>query len=199
MSEINTIRVLNFTGKKDDWSTWSGKFLAKAKRSGTKDALLGRIDIPKTLDSIDEKAEEGKRLLKALELDELAFTELVLSIDVSSSAGKTAFSIIKSCKTKNYEDGNAALAWEKLRKEYEPASAPSLLKTERVFRESKLSKDEDPEVWITSLEDSLFQLEAMGSVMTDDQFMIQVLNSLTSDYELLVKLLRSGSGIRIIC
>jgi hypothetical protein len=42
----------------------------------------------------------------------MAFTELVLSFDVSSSSGKIAFGIVKSCKTKDYEDGHAGLAWE---------------------------------------------------------------------------------------
>jgi Zinc knuckle len=76
------------------------------------------------------------------------------------------------------EDGNAALAWEKLKKKYDPISAPSLVKTERTFRESKLSKDEDPDVWITNLEDLRIKLEVMGSIM------IQILNNLTEEYEL---------------
>jgi hypothetical protein len=45
-----------------------------------------------------------------------AFTELVLLVYVPSSAGKIAFSIVKSCTTKEYEDGNAALALEKLKR-----------------------------------------------------------------------------------
>jgi hypothetical protein len=49
--------------------------------------------------------------LKIIDLNELAFTELVLSIDVSSSAGKITFSTVKSCKNKEYEVGNAVLAW----------------------------------------------------------------------------------------
>jgi gag-polypeptide of LTR copia-type len=83
----------------------------------------------------------------------------------------------------NQEDGNAALAWEKLKKKYDPISVPWLVKTERTFRESKLSKDEDPDVWITNLEDLLIKLEVMGSSMTDEQFMIQILNSLTEEYK----------------
>ena len=174
MTDISAIRVLNFSGKKDDWASWSEKFLAKAKRSGIKDVLLGRVQIPKTLDFVDEKTEEGKKQLKIIDLNELAFTELILSIDVSSSAGKIAFGLVKSCKTKEYEDGNAALAWEKLKKKFDPVSAPSLVKTERMFRESKLNKDEDPEVWITNLEDLRLKLELMGSSMNDNQFMVQV-------------------------
>jgi hypothetical protein len=61
-----------------------------------------------------------------------------------------------------------------------------------LFRESKLGKDEDPETWITNLEDLRLKLEVMGSFLTDDQFMVQVLNSLTSDYELQTLLLESG-------
>jgi hypothetical protein len=42
--------------------------------------------------------------------------------------------------------------------------------------ECKLGKDEDPETWITNLEDLRLKLEVMASFLTDDQFMIQVLN-----------------------
>jgi hypothetical protein len=109
-------------------------------------------------------------MMAIIDLNEIAFTELILSIDATSSAGKIAFGIVKGCKTKEYEDGNAALAWEKLKKKYDPISAPSLVKTERTFRESKLSKGEDPDVWITNLEDLRIQLGVMGSSRTNEQF-----------------------------
>jgi hypothetical protein len=69
-----------------------------------------------------------------------------------------------------------------------------LVKTERLFRESKLGKDEDPETWITNLEELRLNLEVMGSFMTDDQFMVQVLNSLMNDYELQMLLLEKRIG-----
>jgi hypothetical protein len=47
-----------------------------------------------------------------------------------------------------------------------------------------LGKDEDPETWITNLEDLRLKLEVMVSFMTDDHFMVQVLNSSTNDYKL---------------
>jgi hypothetical protein len=34
------------------------------------------------------------------------------------------------CKTKEYEDGNDALAWEKLKKKFDPISAPCRLQQE---------------------------------------------------------------------
>jgi hypothetical protein len=96
---------------------------------------LGKVLIPKYSKVSDDKTDEGKRMLKIIGLHEIAFTELGLSIDVCSSSGKIAFGIVKSYKTKYYEDGHAVLAWEKLKKKYDPVSAPSLVKTERLFRE----------------------------------------------------------------
>jgi hypothetical protein len=60
--------------------------------SGIKAVLLGKVEIPPSLDVIDEKTEEGKRLTN---LNEIAFTELILFIDVSISNGKIAFGILK--------------------------------------------------------------------------------------------------------
>ncbi len=148
MSDLSAIRVLNFLGRKEERPTWSEKFLAKAKRSGIKDVLLGKLQIPTTSEELEEKSEEGRRMMKNADLNELAFTELILSIDVSNSSGKIAFGTLKSCKTKDYEDGNATHAWKKLKKKFDPVSAPTLVKTERMFRECKLGRNEDPEIWL---------------------------------------------------
>jgi hypothetical protein len=97
---FSAIGVLNFSGRKEEWPSWSETFLAKAKRSGIMDVLLGKVEIPTSLVVIDEKTKEGKRLLRITNLNEIAFTVLILSIDVSNSYGKIAFGIVKSCKTK---------------------------------------------------------------------------------------------------
>jgi hypothetical protein len=44
------------------------------------------------------------------------------------------FSIIKGCKSRDYTDGNSALAWDKLKEKFDLVSDPSLIKTGRVFR-----------------------------------------------------------------
>jgi hypothetical protein len=84
MSDLSAIRVLSFSGSKDEWPTWSEKILAKTKRFGIKDVLLGKVVIPKSSEVFDEKTDEGKRMLRIINLNEMAFTKLVLSIDVSS-------------------------------------------------------------------------------------------------------------------
>jgi hypothetical protein len=105
---------LSFSGNKEGWPTWSEIFLAKAKRSGIKDVLLGKVLILNSSEVFDEKTDDGKIMY----LIEMAFTELALSFDVSSSSGKIAFGIVKSYKAKDYEDGHAGLAWEELKKKY---------------------------------------------------------------------------------
>jgi hypothetical protein len=57
---------------------------------------LGKVLIPKSSEVFDRKTDEGEIMLKIIDLNEMAFTELLLSIDVSSSSGKIAFGIVKS-------------------------------------------------------------------------------------------------------
>jgi gag-polypeptide of LTR copia-type len=65
-----------------------------------------------------------------------------------------------------------------------------------MFRESKLGKNEDPEIWINNLEDLLVKLEVMSSNMTDEQYLIKVLNSLTGDCELQMTLMEKRIGYK---
>jgi hypothetical protein len=76
MSGLRAIQVLSFSGIKDEWPTWNEKFLSKAKRSGIKNVLLGKIRILKSSGVFDEKTDEGKRMLRIMDFNEMAFTEL---------------------------------------------------------------------------------------------------------------------------
>jgi gag-polypeptide of LTR copia-type len=145
-------------------------------------------------ESFDETSDEGKKMLRNAELNEVAYTERILSIHVKSSEGKVAFNFVKGCKTKEYPDGNAATTWERLMNKFEPVSAPSMVKLEKQFRALSLKKGEDPEVWITELEDLLMRLEDLGSTVSDNQFMIHVLNNLTLDYDLQLALMEKRVG-----
>jgi gag-polypeptide of LTR copia-type len=57
------------------------------------------------------------------------------------------------------------------------------VKLEKQFRELSLKKGQDPETWITELEDLHVRLETMESSISENQFMIHILNNLTSDYQ----------------
>jgi hypothetical protein len=65
-------------------------------------------------------------MARNIKLNEIAYTELILSIDVKASYGKITFNIVNGCKRKDYPDGNAVTDWEKLTNNYEPVSAKIL-------------------------------------------------------------------------
>jgi hypothetical protein len=109
MTDLDTIRVIPICRKVDEWPIWSERFLAKSIRFGLKDLLLGMLSIPTEDEEIDEESESGKKKSAIIKLNEIAYTELILLIDIKTSSGKVAFNLIKGCKSKNYPDGNAAV------------------------------------------------------------------------------------------
>jgi hypothetical protein len=95
-----------------------------------------------------------------------------------------AFDPVKGFKNKDYADGNASMAWERLTNKLEPSSAPSLVKLEKQFRQCSLKKGQDPYIWITELEDYRMSLEELVSSISDNQFILHILNNMTEDYDL---------------
>jgi tellurite resistance-related uncharacterized protein len=110
MTDLSTIRDIPFFGKSEEWPTWSENFLAKARRYGFKDLLLGKVKVPRTDEEYDMESEEEKNLTISADMNELAYTELILSIDDKTSSWKVVFNLVKGHKNKDYADGNAILA-----------------------------------------------------------------------------------------
>jgi hypothetical protein len=86
MTDMNAIRVITFCGKVEEWPIWSETFLAKAKCCDFKDVLLGKLLIPKMDEEIDETSDIGNKKSIIIELNEIAYTELILLIDVKASS-----------------------------------------------------------------------------------------------------------------
>jgi hypothetical protein len=111
MTDLSTIQVIPFYGKSVDWPTWNKEFLAKARFYGFNDVLLGKARIPKTDENYEMDSEQGKKLTTATDMNELAYTELPLSIYDKTSKGKVAFNLVKGYKNKDYADGSVNMAW----------------------------------------------------------------------------------------
>jgi gag-polypeptide of LTR copia-type len=69
-----------------------------------------------------------------------------------------------------------------------------MVNLEKQFITLSLKKGENPEVWITELEDLRVRLEDMGSTISDNQFMIHILNNLTTHYDLQLALMEKRIG-----
>ena len=139
-SEEKSLCVIEFSGSTKDWEIWSGKFKAQGKRKGYTKLLLGRSEIP-TLDELTAVEEcntdREKKVTELVELNELGYEDLILSINGESASGKVAFNLVKNCKTTEFPEGNCKLAWEPLVAKYAPKPAPSLLKLKEKFANSK--------------------------------------------------------------
>jgi hypothetical protein len=108
--------------------------------------FLGKVKVPRTDEDYDLESEEGKKLTIAADMNEFAYIELILSIDDKLCSGKVAFILMKGCKNKDYEDGNASMAWERLKNKFEPSFAVSLVKLEKHFRQCSSKKGQDPDI-----------------------------------------------------
>ena len=137
-TDLKSIRVLEFTGKIADWEGWSAKFLARGKRLGYKNLLLGKEKIPTEREYEKAVLDKDQPTVKRGELNEQAYEDIILSINHTSGQGKVAFSLVKNCVSDEYPKGNCKLAWDRLVVKYAPKTAPSLLKLKKKFHNSRL-------------------------------------------------------------
>lgn len=57
-----------------------------------------------------------------------------------------------------------------------------------------MKKNQDPDLYISYLEDLRFKMSEMNSKITDEQFLLHVLNNLTKDYENQVNMVERRVG-----
>jgi len=178
------LKVIAFNGKQEEWKFWEVKFLARVRRKGFREILLGTITIPKDSEKFDLNKANEKEKSEICNKNELAFEELVLLIDTSTGDGQVAFQSICCCRDNDYKNGNAADAWKRLQDKYAPNLAPMKLELKSKFQPSKLRDvSEDPDIWISKLESICMRLSDMKALISDKDFIIHMLNNLPKDYE----------------
>ena len=191
-SEEKSIKVIEFTGT--DFKIWRKKFVARANRKGYKGLLEGTEPIP-TKSEYDaaesESNEEQKKTRRAYKLNELAYEDILLSINCSTSSGKTAFNLVDNCVTSDQPDGNCKLAWERLTSKYQPKSTPSYIQLKKDFANSKLSSlDTRPDEWMSELESlrtEMNKIQIRGkTAMSEVDLIIHILSNLPEEYEVAV-------------
>jgi hypothetical protein len=100
--------------------------------------LLGKLPILKADDKFDEASDIGKNSSRTVDLNEIFYTEIIVSIDIKTLYGKIGFNIVKEYKINDYLNGNTVTSWEKLKNKYEPVFVPSMFKLDKQFRDSSL-------------------------------------------------------------
>ena len=98
-----------------------------------------------------ENAVEGdtdldEKVVKLGEWNELAYEDLILSINVSSSIGKVMLGKVKKAKSEDFLEENCKVAWDRLVSKYALHTASSLLQLKSEFHNNKLeSIEKDPD------------------------------------------------------
>jgi len=99
------------------------------------------------LEKFDLMVPVEKAQSKILDKNELAFEELVLSINTSQGDRRVTFQLVWCCKSNDYKNGNAAEAWKCLTTKYAPNMVPIKLELKPEFQKSKLQDaSEDPDI-----------------------------------------------------
>jgi hypothetical protein len=119
------------------WKIWSRKFLAQANRKGYKKLLSGATAIPTKSEytaAAGGSTDTEKLTVKLWQLNELAFEEILLSINGQTKQGKIAFNLVDNCTTADQLEGNCKIAWEKLVHKYAPKTAPSYIQLKKILQ-----------------------------------------------------------------
>ena len=95
--------MIEFSGKKSDWKSWSGKFLARENRRGYKKLLVGEgktVGVDKVATKTEfEEAKHGssvqdEAVKKLGDLNVLAYENILYT---KIAAGKVAFNLVNAC------------------------------------------------------------------------------------------------------
>ena len=100
-----SVKVIPFTGKRDEFFLWSIRFLSYCSVQGCKDVLLG-VDIPPNASvNIDETTVAGKEDLRKRKANSTAMTLLNLSL-----TDMVSVNAVYNSRTPGQPDGNAKIA-----------------------------------------------------------------------------------------
>ena len=162
---------------------WSIKFLAAAHQRGYRDVITGVVTVPPSEESIDISTENGKKLYKAREANDKAYSDLVLSC-----SGEICFEIVAGAVTPDLQEGDARLAWRKLKEKYMPTTSANKVDLAAQFANSKLTSwKSNPDLWISKLEILRARLASCNQVIDETGLIIHILNNVPSKYDNVVE------------
>ncbi len=177
--EEKNLKVIAFSRKQEDWKFWEVKFLARVRYKGFQEILLGTTPIPMDLEKLDLNNADKKAKHEIHRKNELAFEELVLSINASTGDGQVTFQLTCCCCSDNYKNGNATDAWKRLTDKYVPNLMPMKLELKSKFQCSKLQDvSKDPDISISKLESIHVRLSDTKAPILHEDFIIHMLNNL---------------------
>jgi len=182
-------RVVTFDGNADNWRMWSRKFVAIARKKGWHDILTGVVKITEKVDTLDETSDNGKEAILIRNKNADLYAELILSLEDT-----VAFDLVDEATTDDLPEGDSALAWRNLKTKYKGTSMTKLTDLKKEFYSTKLKDaDDDPDVWISSLEKLRKRLNNdFKCKISEEDLIIQILSNMPQEYDSMTELLSTS-------
>jgi DNA-binding ferritin-like protein (Dps family) len=157
-----SIRVIEFSGKEEDWHKWSKRFLAMATARGYLDVLIP-VDIKTTQDANQNT---------------LAHVDLTLACEED-----VIFGIVDEATSTIFPRGDARIAWAGLKQRFEPDNGAMKVQMKSEFQQMKLLRaEDDPDPWITKVESLRRRLWSLGVTISDEDVILHILNNIPKEY-----------------
>jgi hypothetical protein len=142
--DIKTIRILEFSGKEDDWDEWSEKFQEIASERGYHNIMIGTETAPSVTVNEDELTAANTDVYNDVQKKEIQTKQkanLKGYRDLQLLTSGLSFTLVKLCKTTDLPQCDLYKAWQSLREEFEPTAAEDKIELLLELQQNKL---EDP-------------------------------------------------------
>ena len=179
-----SVKYIPWKGKKTEWYMWHKTFLVRAMIRGYHGVLVGLEAIPsddtaKKLAVLSDLTPSQKKQYNNYKMNTRAYADLLqcCTQDIVS------FGIVDTAKDEDLKNGNTALAWKRLSEKYAGRNNAEKMKLIKQLNESRMKKNEDPDVWITNLERLRQRIAECGKTIDDNELIMHILYNLPSVYD----------------
>ena len=181
---LKSIHVVAFSNHRDDWYEFCNKFMAVAEDRGYEMILDGtEVAPPDDVDIEDVDDEEQRADMQRLrKANKQAYRDLILATT------STSLMLVTEAKTQQHPGGDARLAWQNLKRKWEPTELEDKADLMNDFLENKLQDPQsDPVDWITDLQRMRRDLRRVNYEITDESLIMHIMLSLPAEYDDVVR------------
>ena len=199
------IRIVAFSGKSKDYRMWVARLMAGAhvkkyqqclvedfsKREIVKRKMLAEPKLEGETE-VEAKKRIQKDIEEGLTEEEVEMVVRAYADLMLACSEEISFGIVFNSKSTIFPEGDAYLAWQQLKRKYEPSTNAQKIMRRRELHQSRLtSTTKSPDDWIEELEIIRAWLEALGVIIEDNDLVLQVLEGLPKEYDMIVALLNT--------
>jgi hypothetical protein len=182
--EPSSVKIPVFRGTDEKWDVWKAQFKAYAHHKGFLKVLLGdEVAEPETT-VITEK---GK--LRIRKANDTAYASLIMACKSG------AFGHVNGARDKDFPNGSAKLAWDKMVKVYESNTMSDMVELMDKWSKCTLDGDSNPDVWFNDLAQIRERLTKTKAPISDETAVAHIITKLPESYRPLVVGLKLSSTV----